>query len=94
MSDQNTKLLLPKYLVVFHINFWIDPPWSSFSNIEGIILMYTNLVEGPLSGLSHKFLDITIVSLKFASSIVLGEGPVDRFAVAIALVRPHQHGPI
>ena len=47
-----------------------------------------------LSGLSHKFLDITIVSLKFASSIVLGEGPVDRFAVAIALVRPHQHGPI
>src|SRR5439155_10067359 len=35
--------------VVFQLNFWIDPPWSSFSNIEGIILMYTNLVEGPLS---------------------------------------------
>src|SRR5215467_79811 len=44
-----------------------------------------------LSGLSQKFLDISIVSLEFASGVVLGEGPVDRFAVAIALVSPRLH---
>lgn len=47
-----------------------------------------------LSGLSHKFLDIAIVSVEFASGVVLGEGPVNRFAIEITRVSPRQHGPL
>jgi hypothetical protein len=41
-----------------------------------------------LSGLSTKFLDVTIMSLACASGVVLGEGPLDRLVVAVAPVRP------
>jgi hypothetical protein len=50
--------------------------------------------DEDLSGFSNKFLNITRVSLEFASSIILGEGPVDRLAVAMAFVSPRQHCPI
>jgi hypothetical protein len=45
-----------------------------------------------LNSLSHKFLDITIVSVECASGIGLRALPVARFAVQIARGRPRQYG--
>ena len=44
----------------------------------------------PLSGLSNKFLHLSIVSLEFNSCIVLGEFPVNRFALLMASGGPCQ----
>src|SRR5262249_4531147 len=46
-----------------------------------------------LSGFSNKFLYIVVVSLQFMSSVILWEGPVHRFAVAMACVSPSQDFP-
>jgi hypothetical protein len=47
-----------------------------------------------LSGLSQKFLDIAAMSVQFVSGVVLGESPVNRFAIEIARVSPRQYGPV
>ena len=64
---------------------------KSGAGIRRLAIVEGTLYEVSLSGLSQKFLDITIVQVEFASSIGLGEGPVDRFVIEIPRVSPHQH---
>jgi hypothetical protein len=44
------------------------------------------------SGLSHKFLDIVVMSVAFGSGVVLRELPVNRFAIAMPRASPRQYG--